>query len=181
MLVLGIIVVIGGIVFVSFPHIENARTNLVEESAKHQSKNSGSADSSESVESIEPEPEEEPKEVRKFAHAVRDDSIPYKPGEESFIQDVHEMTHQKVEAKDKWGALEAKEENINALLAILDETDFAEEEYFRNVLTTWKAGDFSSAVEIHNKIWNDQDGYNGMAERLLTPEEEQEFVEINFR
>lgn len=177
MIVLGIIVVIGTIVFVSFPHIENARTNLIEESAKHQAKESRLSESSGSVESVDPEPKEE----QSIAHPVRSDYIPYKKGEEDFIQDVHDMTHQKVYAKDKWGALEANSDNINALLSILDESDFEEEEYFRAVLTTWKAGDFSNAFLVHNKIWNGQDGYNGMAERLLTSEEEQEFVENNFR
>lgn len=179
MIVLGSIVAIGGVIFVAFPYVEKARINLIEESARNQIEKTKAVKSSESVESVDLEPE--PKKEQPIVHPGRDGYTPYKMGEEEFIQDVHDMTHQKVYAKDKWGALEANSDNISTLLSLLDETDFEEEEYFRAVLTTWKAGDFSNAALVHNKIWNDQDGYNGMAERLLTSEEEQEFIEINFR
>lgn len=169
---MGMIVVIGGGIFVAFRHDERERKNLGEESSIQQVGESELVESSEST-MPEPDPEQEP--------PSRDISIPFADGEESFIQNVHDMTHQKVYAEDESGAIEASVQNINALLAILDETDFADKEYYREVLIMWKDGDFSNAVEVHNKIWKDQGGHSGKAERLLTPEEEKEFVENNFR
>lgn len=159
-IIIGIVIVlaIGGMVFVSFPMIENARENLVEESARHLTKES----------EAEPQP-----------LAIVDDE-PYKNNEAGFMQRIHDMTHQKVYANDKWGALETNEENITMMLSLLDENEYEDEDYYREVLTTWKDGDFSNAVEVHNKIWRAQDGSIGKAKRLLTPEEEQLFVKNNF-
>lgn len=159
-ILIGLVVVlsIGGIVFVSFPMIENARENLVEESARQLTKES----------ETEPQP-----------LAIVDDE-PYKNNEAGFMQRVHDMTHQKIYANDKWGALEANEENITMMLSLLDENDYEDEDYYLEVLTKWKEGNFSNAVEVHNKIWRAQDGSIGKAKRLLTPEEEQLFVKNNF-
>jgi hypothetical protein len=99
-----------------------------------------------------------------------------------FIQRIHDMTHQKVFAQFKQGAYEMSEENINLLLLELEEHNYYHgAEYYLEVLTEWQNGDFSNVIEVHNKIWKDQGGTIGEAERLLTPAEEQEFIETNFR
>ena len=176
MLVLVAIMGIGAVVFVTFPMVQKAKENLVNESARHQA---GGTEETEVVESVESVIVEE--EPPLLSNRSRGNYIPFEEGEEEFMQDIHDMTHQKVYAEDKWGSVELNEQNINALLSILDETDFADEDYYREVFNLWKEGDFSDSVEVHNKIWNDQGGYIGKAERLLTPEEEQELVETNFR
>lgn len=158
---------IGGLAFVSFPMIKNAKENLVEESARHQAKKSGVVESTDGLKT-----KSEPLTIV--------DDTPYKDNEAGFMQRIHDMTHQKVYANDKWGALEASEENITMLLSLLDENDYDDEDYYRKVLNIWKKGDFSNAVEVHNKIWRAQDGSIGKAKRLLTPKEEQLFVENNF-
>lgn len=100
--------------------------------------------------------------------------------EETVMQAIHNMTHQKVEAHPKWGELQVTEERIDELLTALDEEDYKHEEFYSETLTAWKSGDFSNAVEVHNKLWKLQDGSIGEAIRLLTPEEEAEYVEKNF-
>lgn len=97
-------------------------------------------------------------------------------------QQIHDMTHQKVYAQFKQGAYEMSEENIDSLISALEKSDSNEEvEYYKEVLSKWKDGDFSNAVEVHNKLWLEQGGTIGKAERLLTPEEEKTYVEANFR
>ncbi|EDP67232.1 hypothetical protein CAT7_05270 [Carnobacterium sp. AT7] len=95
---------------------------------------------------------------------------------------IHKMTHQKVYAEYKFEVYELSEEHIDSLLSALKESNSNEEvEYYKEVLNKWKDGDFSNAVEVHNKVWLEEGGTIGKAERLLTPEEEQDFVERNFR
>lgn len=106
---------------------------------------------------------------------------PYEYSKKGFEQRIHEMTHQKVYAESKWGAFEMKEENIDMLLLVLDETEMENKKSYREVLNKWKRGDFSNSVEVHNSIWSSNEGDIGEAERLATPEEEKVFVEENFR
>lgn len=45
------------------------------------------------------------------------------------------------------------EENIDSLISALEKSDSNEEvEYYKEVLSKWKDGDFSNAVEVHNKL-----------------------------
>lgn len=96
-----------------------------------------------------------------------------------FKQEIHAMTHQKVYAADKWGEVIVTEELIDAMMQKLEEQkdDFKNASFYEETLTAWKRGDFSNAVEVHNEIWASQDGTIGKATRLLTPEEEKEYVD----
>lgn len=126
----------------------------------------------------QPDMEEKPDQIPDY---VMDDSVAlFKDNDSGFKDVLHYMTHQKVYAATKWGAIQMTDENINKMLAILDETDYKYEEYYRNVLTYWKNGDFSNAVEVHNRIYREKDGNTGFATDLLTPEEEQKFIQGNF-
>ncbi len=97
----------------------------------------------------------------------------------TFKQEIHEMTHQKVYATDKWGEVVVTEELIDAMLQKLDEQkdDFKNASFYEETLTAWKRGDFSNAVDVHNEIWASQEGTIGKATRLLTAEEENEYVD----
>lgn len=103
------------------------------------------------------------------------------PSEEEFMQQFHNMTHQKVYASEKWGATEITEERIEEMLSILDEANYNNTEFYRSALKQWQGGNFEDAVEIHNRIWEWQGGNIGRATRLLTEEEEQQYIEENFR
>ena len=103
--------------------------------------------------------------------------------EKEFQQIIHEMSHQKVHADTKWGHLEITPERIDYLIAVLSiyGEEYENKELYQGILLDWKKGDFSNAVEAHNSIWRLQNGNIGKATRLLTPEEEQEYIEKHFR
>lgn len=50
-----------------------------------------------------------------------------------------------------------------------------------DILEPWTTRDFSNAVSAHNRIWAYQKGNIGKATRLLTPQEELEYIEDEFR
>ncbi|SHN22997.1 DUF6241 domain-containing protein [Gracilibacillus kekensis] len=100
--------------------------------------------------------------------------------ENSFMNTLHKMTHQKIHANEKWGAVEITPERINLMLDIAKDSTFTHREFYMDALTAWKNGDFSNAVEVHNYIWERQNGTIGRASRLLTEEEERQYVEMYF-
>lgn len=95
---------------------------------------------------------------------------------------LHHMTHQKVKADKKWGAVEMTSQNIEDLLVIVNANAklYEHGEYYQAVLKKWQAGDFSNSVEVHNFIWNLQGGTVGRATGLLDEQEEQAYIEKNF-
>lgn len=176
--ILGLAVILGMgiIVFVSFPTNELAEENTVEES-----KAIAESELRATEESKHPEIN-----MGILPSDIEASSInlvgTWETNQIGIEQRIHDMTHQKVYAEFKQGAHEMNEENINALLLALERSVSNDEiEYCKEVLSKWKDGDFSNAVEVHNKLWLEQGGTIGKAERLLTPEEEQEFVENNFK
>lgn len=103
-------------------------------------------------------------------------------GELELLDEVHGMTHQKVLADEKWGSAEITKDKVDKLY---EEVKNQKESEIRTmlleILEPWTKGDFSNAVEDHNRIWNYKDGNVGKAERLLTPVEEQEYIEKMFK
>ena len=53
------------------------------------------------------------------------------------------MSHQKVYASNKWGALELTPQPVETMLHVMGETEYKHEELYRHILTQWKKGDFS--------------------------------------
>ncbi|MFS0781664.1 DUF6241 domain-containing protein [Bacillus sp. 1P06AnD] len=102
--------------------------------------------------------------------------------EERIVEAMHKMSHQKVEANTKWGALQMNEANINEIANILanTKTSLPHKEQLERIIEKWKSGDFSSADKDHNYIWKLQDGNIGKATGVLSAEEEQEFIKANF-
>ncbi|ANU10149.1 hypothetical protein A1A1_12552 [Planococcus antarcticus DSM 14505] len=96
---------------------------------------------------------------------------------------LHQMTHQKIVASKKRGAVEMTTDNINNLLTIVkaNQTHYEHADFYESALTDWKQGDFANAVHVHNTIWDWQDGTVGRATGLMSTEQEQEFVEKHFR
>lgn len=96
---------------------------------------------------------------------------------------LHLMTHQKVAAKDKWGAIEMTPKNIENLMAIIktNEGYYKYADYYLEVLSRWQKGDFTNAVEVHNYIWELNGGTVGRATGLLDAEEEQAFISKHFK
>lgn len=104
--------------------------------------------------------------------------------EAELIQEVHNMTHQKVEADKKWGASEITADKVQILYEVIKNKDFKtskNKQMLLEILEPWTSQDFSNAVSAHNKIWSYQKGNIGKATRLLTPQEELEYIEDEFR
>ena len=96
---------------------------------------------------------------------------------------LHQMTHQKITADKKRGAVEMSEENIGNMLKIVQENyDYYEHsEFYEETLLAWQDGNFSNAVSVHNTIWNWHNGTVGRATGFMSAEQEAEYVEKNFR
>jgi hypothetical protein len=90
---------------------------------------------------------------------------------------IHGMSHQKVEADEKWGFYPITEERIQWLLEGLDITNLKNEDDYRQILDRWANGDFSKVDIDHNIIWEMQKGNIGKATGILSPEEEQAYIE----
>lgn len=98
----------------------------------------------------------------------------------SHYQDyIHKMSHQKVIADTKWGFYKITEERIDWLLESLEANyDYLDEgKVYKEILTKWKNGDFSSIDQDHNVIWKLQGGSIGEATGILSAEEEKEYIE----
>ncbi|WP_273851173.1 DUF6241 domain-containing protein [Guptibacillus spartinae] len=102
------------------------------------------------------------------------------PPESQFIDYIHGMTHQKVQAEEKWGLYEMNDKNISNLLDILEnikeQETYEHYDFYYETLIQWKQGNFENALDVHNQIWKWNGGTTGKATRLLTDEEEQEFI-----
>ncbi|MGG1630912.1 DUF6241 domain-containing protein [Rossellomorea sp. NRS-1567] len=91
-------------------------------------------------------------------------------------QYIHAMSHQKVAAKEKWSFFEITDERIDYLLNQLEINQYKHEGTYKDILTSWKEGDFSGAVSDHNKVWRIQEGTIGKATSLLSPKEEEVYL-----
>ncbi|GEN54598.1 DUF6241 domain-containing protein [Halobacillus faecis] len=119
---------------------------------------------------------------QKEIKAVEENGI---PSERSFMQELHEMTHQKVRANDKRGSQQMTSEQIDRMLGILKSVEETEDHYehfdfYKKSLEAWDKGDFSNAVTVHNTIWEWQNGSIGWATGLMSEEEEREYIQRNF-
>lgn len=103
--------------------------------------------------------------------------------EHQFQLRLHQMTHQKVVADEKRGAVEMTPGTIEKMLVIaMANQDIYERAFFYEAeLNKWKAGDFSNAADFHNVIWKLHQGTDGEATGLMTEEQEERFVEKHFR
>ncbi|MGB8001062.1 MAG: DUF6241 domain-containing protein [Anaerobacillus sp.] len=107
------------------------------------------------------------------------------PSENKFQDYIHGMTHQKVVADKKWGIYQISEERIDNMLQVLDNIKGTKDEYkhfdfYLETLKEWDKGNFGNAVDVHNYIWNLNGGTIGKAKRLMTTEEEQEYIEETY-
>ena len=100
------------------------------------------------------------------------------PLNEVLIQQyIHAMSHQKVEADEKWSFFEITDERIDFLLSQLEINKYKHGSTYKEILTRWKNGDFSEAVSDHNTVWRIQDGTVGLATGLLSTKEEKVYIE----
>src|SRR5699024_6253488 len=102
--------------------------------------------------------------------------------ESTFLTAIHYMTHQKILADSKQGALEITPERISIMLEQAETfSESVHYPFFIEILSAWDAGDFSNAVYAHNYVWNAQDGNIGEAYGLFVKSNEAEYVLYNVR
>ena len=109
-----------------------------------------------------------------------DNELFYKDINEEELQNIiHSMSHQKVKAAQKWGAILLTQERVGLLLDVVKENEehWKHPELYMDILNRWYIGDFSQADEDHNAIWTLQGGSIGKATGLLTPWEEKDFIQ----
>lgn len=97
---------------------------------------------------------------------------------------IHEMSHQKIEADEKWQKYDKPipltDNNIKRLIDVIKNHDYGAYSTYLDILNRWEKHDFSQAVQDHNAIWQLQGGTEGEATGLATPEEEQKYIKDNF-
>ncbi|PWA05295.1 hypothetical protein DCC39_18185 [Pueribacillus theae] len=102
--------------------------------------------------------------------------------ESSIMRTLHEMTHQKIKADEKWGAVAMTKENIETMIKVVEDhkKDLDHYDLYMGILNDWKVGNFSRADKQHNKLWKLERGNVGKAKGLLSKEEEQEYIKAHF-
>ncbi len=101
--------------------------------------------------------------------------------QEEVIDVMHKMTHQKVRAEQKWGAIPMIPKTINDVFEIVSTSNFDRKESLLDILDRWKNEDFSKADEDHNYFWTYQGGTIGKAFGIMSQSEEAEFIKNNFK
>ncbi|MDF2904088.1 MAG: hypothetical protein K0S25_1726, partial [Bacillus sp. (in: firmicutes)] len=96
---------------------------------------------------------------------------------------IHMMSHQKVLADQKWGAIPLTSERVTRLIQVVDANsgEYENEDIYWEILSEWNKGFFVNIVYAHNAIWDLQDGTVGEAYGIASPEEEMEYIQKNFR
>ena len=77
---------------------------------------------------------------------------------------IHSLANSLIKAKYKWECTEVTPKNIKKAISGVDYLqDEYQRIYFRSNLEKWQSGDFSNAVEVHNKVWSILEGNIGEA------------------
>ncbi|MBP1969886.1 hypothetical protein J2Z83_001994 [Virgibacillus natechei] len=100
--------------------------------------------------------------------------------DKNFNDYIHYMSHQKVDADNKWGFYQITDERVNWLLEGLDKTlvNLEGEAEFRNILERWKENDFSEIDKEHNLVYESRgEPTTGKATGILSEAEEMEYIQ----
>ena len=109
--------------------------------------------------------------------------LPLDMTEDEVMDSIHKMSHQKVKADKKWGAIPLTPARVNQLLKVVhkNENHYANSSVYKEILERWAKGDFSTVDDDHNRIWNLQGGTVGKAEGILSAEDEKAFIQDHFK
>jgi len=100
---------------------------------------------------------------------------------EGRVQDIiHQMSHQKIRAEDKWGFIPLTMERVDRLIEVVNANKYDHADVYLDILNRWKNNNFSHVDNDHNAIWTLQSGTVGKATGILSVEEEQQFIEEHF-
>ncbi len=131
----------------------------VEEKLENE-KQSLKEDQSEHTEQVEPTVQNEEKQENSYTNPFGNKIEPQEIEEINVLNYIHWMSHQKVQAGNKWGFYEITDERIDWLLDALDQTGHTilNNEDYKEILTRWKNDDFTNIVDDHNYVWGIQGG-----------------------
>lgn len=101
--------------------------------------------------------------------------------QDAVIEVMHKMTHQKVTAKEKWGAIPMIPDTINQVYNIVKNSEFEQKDDLLTILDKWKKGIFSEIDDDHNYFWTYQGGTVGKAYGIMSKSEEETFILNNFK
>ncbi len=92
---------------------------------------------------------------------------------------IHAMSHQKIEADEKWGFLPLTTERVTRLIDVIEtnKNEYSNSGLYLRILTRWSENDFSEIDRDHNEIWSLKGGTIGRATGILSYEEELEYIE----
>ena len=77
---------------------------------------------------------------------------------------IHSLANTLIKAEYKWECTEVTPNTIEKALSGIDYIeDRYQRIYFRSSLESWKEGNFSNAIEVHNKVWSMLEGNVGEA------------------
>lgn len=114
------------------------------------------------------------------ATEIGDESVSLNWNQEEVVSTMHKMIHQKVDADDKWGAVQMTNDRLDVLISLVKDSKFPNRGKLLAMLSTWRSGDFSYAWKDHNALWEMQGGTVGRAKGNATEEEEKQFIEDHF-
>ncbi|WP_040203335.1 DUF6241 domain-containing protein [Neobacillus jeddahensis] len=124
--------------------------------------------------------EEQEEQTGKIGGVQYDIKLNQDSSEEAVIDVMHMMTHQKVKAEEKWGAIPMIPSTINQVYEIVNNSQFTHKADLLAILAKWKDGQFAEVDSDHNYFWRYKDGTVGQAYGILTPVEEETFITNNF-
>jgi len=128
----------------------------------------------------EAEPALDQQQTAKIGGVQYDIGIDASSSEDAVVSVMHKMTHQKVKAEDKWGAIPMNPETIEQVYNIVKNSQFQQKNGLLAILEKWKAGNFQQVDTDHNYFWQYQGGTIGKAYGIMTQTEEQTFILNNF-
>jgi hypothetical protein len=88
------------------------------------------------------------------------------------------MSHQKIEADEKWSFLPLTAERVTRLIDVIEtnKNEYTNSNLYLRILNRWSENDFSQIDRDHNEIWALQGGTIGRATGILSYEEELEYI-----
>ncbi|MEN8698566.1 DUF6241 domain-containing protein [Bacillus infantis] len=127
------------------------------------------------------DPDAAPEQVAKVEGATTTFPVDQSSTEQEVMDTMHFMTHQKVMAEKKTGAVEMTKENVEKVFSILQSSHFERKEKLLEIAAKWRNDNFLDIIEDHNYFWELDAGQVGKAYRVLKPSDEERFIENNFR
>lgn len=106
--------------------------------------------------------------------------VPENPTGTDIESIMHKMTHQKVRAERKTGAVRMTPESIDEVIELINNVQPSNSQELLKMANHWKNGNYEHIIEEHNYFWNREGGGVGKAYGRLTVSEESEFIQQNF-